>query len=159
MSAAGTKREFGPERLKGRKLPHCRRSGVYVGKLPVCRPDSEYQRMRAYDPEPTLTMGAAPTAAVSGDPATCSFLDGVPCHGLTGFCILGGVRDHSLLAEACRLFGGLGRHGTGQRGTTVDDETRHVQIEVDRPREFPAGTMPAKDVALGLIDTCEVEVR
>ena len=30
-SAHGTKREFSPERLKGRKPPHCRRSRVYVG--------------------------------------------------------------------------------------------------------------------------------
>ena len=31
MSPFGTKREFSPERLKGRKPPHCRRSGLNVG--------------------------------------------------------------------------------------------------------------------------------
>ncbi len=31
MSVDGTKREFSPERLEGRKPPHCRRLGVYVG--------------------------------------------------------------------------------------------------------------------------------
>ncbi len=31
MSPSGTKREFSPERLKGRKPPHCRRSGLNVG--------------------------------------------------------------------------------------------------------------------------------
>ncbi len=33
-SAYGTKREFSPERLKGRKPPHCRRSGFNVGSSP-----------------------------------------------------------------------------------------------------------------------------
>jgi hypothetical protein len=49
-SASGTKREFSPERLEGRKPPHCRRSGVYVGKLPVCRPISKRPRTRTCDP-------------------------------------------------------------------------------------------------------------
>jgi len=31
MSPFGTKREFSPERLKGRKPPHCRRSASNVG--------------------------------------------------------------------------------------------------------------------------------
>ncbi len=37
MSVFGTKREFSPERLKGRKPPHCRRSGLNVGSPPHCR--------------------------------------------------------------------------------------------------------------------------
>jgi len=37
MSVHGTKREFSPERLKGRKPPHCRRSGLNVGSPPHCR--------------------------------------------------------------------------------------------------------------------------
>jgi hypothetical protein len=35
-SSLGTKREFSPERMKGPKPPHCRRSGLNVGFLVDC---------------------------------------------------------------------------------------------------------------------------
>ncbi len=64
-SAFGTKREFSPERLEGRKPPHCRRSGVYVGILPVCRPNSKRPRMRAYDPNRTFALHRAVSSNAS----------------------------------------------------------------------------------------------
>ncbi len=55
-SVFGTKREFSPERLEGRKPPHCRRSGPNVGSSPHCRPDSESRRRSAHDPHPTFGL-------------------------------------------------------------------------------------------------------
>jgi len=57
MSPVGTKREFSPERLEGRKPPHCRRSDVYVGPSVEDRPDSEPLRMRTYDPLRSWDLG------------------------------------------------------------------------------------------------------
>ena len=54
MSVDGTKREFSPERLKGRKPAHCRRSGLNVGSPLHSRHSSEGCRRSAHDPEPTL---------------------------------------------------------------------------------------------------------
>jgi len=58
MSIPGTKREFSPERLKGRKLPHCRRSALNVGLSAEERPDSERSRMHTNDPNAKFDLKA-----------------------------------------------------------------------------------------------------
>ena len=57
MSAVGTKREFSPERLEGRKPPHCRRSGLNVGSPLHFRPDSESRRRATHDPKRPFKLG------------------------------------------------------------------------------------------------------
>jgi hypothetical protein len=53
MSSSGTKREFSPERLKGRKPPHCRRSAMNVWLSLLSRHASVGSRRLANDPTKT----------------------------------------------------------------------------------------------------------
>jgi hypothetical protein len=57
MSPFGTKREFSPERLKGRRLPHCRRSYLNVVYPAVTTPEFRPARARAFDPKRPFTLG------------------------------------------------------------------------------------------------------
>ncbi len=54
MSPYGTKREFSPERLKGREPPHNGPSGLNVGSPLHSRPKSEGCRRSVHDPKPTF---------------------------------------------------------------------------------------------------------
>ncbi len=63
MTAYGTKREFSQERLKGRKPPHCRRSGLNVGSSPHCRPSPEGWRRSVHDPRRKLPPSSTSTAS------------------------------------------------------------------------------------------------
>ncbi len=55
-SAYGTKREFSPERLKGRKPADCRPSPLKVGFPADGRPDSEGSRRSPYDPKAAFSL-------------------------------------------------------------------------------------------------------